>query len=181
MEPRDGIESIDNAVVLKQNIREWFSEENSETVTFMTKPFVDQVSNGMHYNHSLHYIAGDGVTAFDTNTKESNENISSDIDVATKNRVTRDLNTNNTNNNMDDKEVQASSVNQTESKLNTPYMNKPSSDMSTFCKHWLAGLLHHQGALNAICSPTYNCYRRLHIGFAPGKVYWQVFFLSILV
>lgn len=36
----------------------------------------------------------------------------------------------------------------------------------------MAGLLHHAGALTALCSPTVNCYRRLHAPWAPAFLDW---------
>lgn len=39
-------------------------------------------------------------------------------------------------------------------------------------RHWIAGLLKHLKALTAICCPTVNCYRRLHIIPTPNRVDW---------
>ncbi|XP_070195717.1 lengsin-like [Littorina saxatilis] len=46
--------------------------------------------------------------------------------------------------------------------------------LSPTARHWIAGLLHHAPALTALCCPTVNCYHRLDVGFAPGKIYWNV-------
>ena len=61
--------------------------------------------------------------------------------------------------------------------------SKAESDtgISKMCEHWLAGLLHHASALNTLCAPTVNCYRRLNRGFAPGKLYWEVSLSYVLV
>ena len=44
--------------------------------------------------------------------------------------------------------------------------------MSDFGYHWMAGLCKHAAALTVLCSPTVNCYRRLHKPWAPTKANW---------
>lgn len=46
--------------------------------------------------------------------------------------------------------------------------------LSTLARHWIAGLLEHAPAITALSCPTVNCYHRLHEGFAPSSVYWNV-------
>ena len=46
--------------------------------------------------------------------------------------------------------------------------------LSTLARHWLAGLLRHAPALTALCSPTVNCYRRLHAKGAPSSANWNI-------
>nr|KAG5709577.1 hypothetical protein BaRGS_001627 [Batillaria attramentaria] len=45
--------------------------------------------------------------------------------------------------------------------------------LSSFARHWLAGLLHHAPAICALVSPTVNCYQRLHEMLAPSEVFWS--------
>nr|KAG5710294.1 hypothetical protein BaRGS_009010 [Batillaria attramentaria] len=44
--------------------------------------------------------------------------------------------------------------------------------LSDTARHWIAGLATHAPALSAICSPTLNCYRRLHNMCAPSHGTW---------
>lgn len=44
--------------------------------------------------------------------------------------------------------------------------------ISQFACHWLAGLIKHAPAMAALCSPTVNCYRRLHSPWAPDLANW---------
>ena len=46
--------------------------------------------------------------------------------------------------------------------------------LSEVCRKWLAGILKHSSALTALCCPTVNCYRRLHIAIAPDKADWGI-------
>ena len=46
--------------------------------------------------------------------------------------------------------------------------------LSSTAKHWVAGLVEHADALTALCCPTYNCYRRLHLPWAPDTASWGV-------
>ena len=46
--------------------------------------------------------------------------------------------------------------------------------MSSIFQHWLAGILKHSTALTALCSPTTNCYRRLHQPWVPHQANWGV-------
>lgn len=45
--------------------------------------------------------------------------------------------------------------------------------LSSTAKHWCAGMIQHAPALTALCSPTVNCYRRLHSPFAPDICDWN--------
>lgn len=49
-----------------------------------------------------------------------------------------------------------------------------SQHLSTFARHWVAGLLRHGPALAALVCPTVNCYRRLCDGLAPSAIYWNL-------
>lgn len=44
--------------------------------------------------------------------------------------------------------------------------------LSTVARQWLAGLIRHASALTALCSPTVNCYRRLHTPWSPDFSDW---------
>lgn len=44
--------------------------------------------------------------------------------------------------------------------------------LSAVARHWLAGLIRHGPALTALCSPTVNCYRRVHTEWAPDRIDW---------
>ncbi|VEL20398.1 unnamed protein product [Protopolystoma xenopodis] len=46
--------------------------------------------------------------------------------------------------------------------------------MSQFARHWIAGLVYHMPAILALCSPTVNCYRRLHRHLAPDYANWDI-------
>ncbi|KAL8586757.1 hypothetical protein ACOMHN_061270 [Nucella lapillus] len=46
--------------------------------------------------------------------------------------------------------------------------------LSSFARHWVAGLLHHTPALCALFCPTVNCYQRFSSGLAPNLVYWNM-------
>ncbi|KAL3320466.1 hypothetical protein Ciccas_000849 [Cichlidogyrus casuarinus] len=46
--------------------------------------------------------------------------------------------------------------------------------LSETARHWLGGLLEHLPAILALCSPTVNCYRRLHRHLAPSLVNWDL-------
>ena len=50
---------------------------------------------------------------------------------------------------------------------NAFYNPKADDNLSDVARYWMAGLITHAGALTAICSPTVNCYRRLHQPWAP--------------
>ena len=45
-------------------------------------------------------------------------------------------------------------------------------NLSSFIKHWTAGLIEHSAALTAITCPTVNCYRRLHTFVTPHVAQW---------
>ncbi|BFZ16369.1 hypothetical protein BsWGS_19408 [Bradybaena similaris] len=44
---------------------------------------------------------------------------------------------------------------------------------SEILRHWVAGLIHHGGALTALMNPTVNCYQRLHNHFTPTDNIWN--------
>lgn len=46
--------------------------------------------------------------------------------------------------------------------------------LSQVCRWWLGGLIRHFRALNCICSPTFNCYRRLDQPWAPCVSSWGI-------
>ena len=47
-------------------------------------------------------------------------------------------------------------------------------NLSAVAGYWLAGLTTHAPALAALCSPTVNCYRRLHLPWAPHAANWGI-------
>ena len=47
-------------------------------------------------------------------------------------------------------------------------------NLSAVAGYWLAGLTTHAPALAALCSPTVNCYRRLHQPWAPHTANWGI-------
>ena len=46
--------------------------------------------------------------------------------------------------------------------------------LSDLCRSWIAGLIHHYRALNALCSPTFNCYRRVNKARTPSISDWGI-------
>ena len=54
------------------------------------------------------------------------------------------------------------------------YDAESDSNLSDIARYWMAGLVAHAGALTAICSPTVNCYRRLHQPWAPDIANWAL-------
>ena len=46
--------------------------------------------------------------------------------------------------------------------------------LSQLCRWWLAGIICHFRAMNSICSPTFNCYRRLDKPWAPCTSGWGI-------
>ena len=52
-------------------------------------------------------------------------------------------------------------------------VSKP-DNMSDVMRYWLGGIMKHLTVLNALCSPTPNCYRRLHQPWAPHKHDWGI-------
>eukprot|EP00798_Chlamydomonas_sp_ICE-L_P023903 gene23903-9470_t len=52
-----------------------------------------------------------------------------------------------------------------------PLSPGPANGEATF-KYWLGGLLKHAPALTAMCAPTPNCYRRLHVIWGPSHGNW---------
>ena len=48
------------------------------------------------------------------------------------------------------------------------------NNLSHIANWWLGGLCKHAPALTALCSPTVNCYRRLHRIFVPDRANWGI-------
>ena len=46
--------------------------------------------------------------------------------------------------------------------------------LSLLAQHWIGGLTFHAAALTALCSPTVNCYRRLHRSWMPTVGNWGI-------
>ncbi|OON20977.1 glutamate--ammonia ligase, catalytic domain protein [Opisthorchis viverrini] len=61
-----------------------------------------------------------------------------------------------------------------ESGKNVLFDSSASDNLSNLAHNWLGGLFEHMPALTALCSPTVNCYRRLHAGWAPGHMDWEL-------
>ena len=61
-----------------------------------------------------------------------------------------------------------------EKKVNVLCDESGEDKLSDFARHWIAGLLHHAGALSALCCPTTNCYQRLHTPWVPHQANWGV-------
>ncbi|TGZ71851.1 hypothetical protein CRM22_002424 [Opisthorchis felineus] len=61
-----------------------------------------------------------------------------------------------------------------ESGKNVLFDSSASDNLSNLAHNWLGGLFEHMPALTALCSPTVNCYRRLHTGWAPGHMDWEL-------
>ncbi|KAI0230583.1 Glutamine synthetase, partial [Lamellibrachia satsuma] len=57
---------------------------------------------------------------------------------------------------------------------NAFYNPEADDNLSDVARYWIAGLITHAGALTAICSPTVNCYRRLHQPWAPDCADWGI-------
>ncbi len=57
---------------------------------------------------------------------------------------------------------------------NMMYDASQADNLSDFMKHFLAGMLKHVNAVTALCSPTVNCYRRLHGPWAPDIANWGI-------
>ncbi|CAL8084045.1 unnamed protein product [Calicophoron daubneyi] len=57
---------------------------------------------------------------------------------------------------------------------NAFYDPKEPDQLSPLARHWIAGLLDHLPAMQTLCSPTVNCYRRLHRKLAPDIVNWDI-------
>lgn len=51
--------------------------------------------------------------------------------------------------------------------------NKP-DNLSDVARYWIGGLIKHANALTALCSPTVNCYRRLHQIWIPDTISWGI-------
>jgi len=54
------------------------------------------------------------------------------------------------------------------------YDKTGSLGLSDICYRWLGGLIRHFRAMNSICSPTFNCYRRLDKLWAPCYSGWGI-------
>ena len=111
----EGILAADTTFNLKEALKEICAQKRQKA-TFMTKPFSGEMSNGLHFNHSVYNSAGHNVF----------------------------------------------------------YDATADDRLSDIARHWLAGLIAHAGALTAICSPTVNCYRRLHQPFSPDHADWGI-------
>ena len=111
----EGIIAADTTFIVKEALKE-ICAQKSQMATFMTKPFSTDISNGLHFNHSVYNSAGHNV--FYDATADDN--------------------------------------------------------LADIARYWLAGLIAHAGALTAICSPTVNCYRRLHQPWAPDYADWGI-------
>jgi len=66
------------------------------------------------------------------------------------------------------------SVWQTGTKENAFHDPADPEGLSQVARYWLAGLVKHATALTALCSPTVNCYRRLHNPWAPRTASWAI-------
>ena len=111
----EGIIAADTTFITKQALKE-ICAQKSQMATFMTKPFSGDISNGLHFNHSVYNSAG----------------------------------------------------------RNVFYDETTDDNLSDIARYWLAGLITHAGALTAICSPTVNCYRRLHQPWSPDYADWGI-------
>ena len=56
---------------------------------------------------------------------------------------------------------------------NAFYDSDAPDNLSSFAKHWIAGFIKHAPAITALCSPTINCYRRVHQPWAPNIADWN--------
>jgi len=61
-----------------------------------------------------------------------------------------------------------------ESNQNEFYDCADDAGLSVVARQWIAGLVNHAGGLTALCSPTVNCYRRLHNKPCPSKANWGI-------
>ncbi|VDP71531.1 unnamed protein product [Echinostoma caproni] len=61
-----------------------------------------------------------------------------------------------------------------ETGTNAFYDAKSPDNLSKVAHHWIGGLMAHLPAILAFCSPTVNCYRRLHKKLAPDAVNWDI-------
>lgn len=59
-----------------------------------------------------------------------------------------------------------------ERRTNVLYSAESASGLSDTGRYWVGGLLEHADALTALCSPTVNCYRRLHTPWTPDRKDW---------
>ena len=57
---------------------------------------------------------------------------------------------------------------------NAMYDPAKEDNLSDLARHWIAGLVKHTNALTALCSPTVNCYRRLHGVWVPNTASWGI-------
>ena len=70
--------------------------------------------------------------------------------------------------------VRSNDADDAEVNRNALYDPDTERGLSDVGHHWLAGLIRHGRALTALCSPTINCYRRLHEELAPFHGDWGV-------
>ncbi|KAA0195568.1 Glutamine synthetase [Fasciolopsis buskii] len=61
-----------------------------------------------------------------------------------------------------------------ESEANAFFDPKNPNKLSVVALHWIGGLMTHLPAILALCSPSVNCYRRLHKKLAPDAVNWDI-------
>ena len=66
--PTDGVRSVDDAVVTKEGVKEFFQQRGLHA-TFMTKSRVESSSSGLHFNHSLWH--GDDNVFYDSSSDDN--------------------------------------------------------------------------------------------------------------
>ena len=71
--PTDGVRSVDDAVVTKEGVKEFFQQRGLRA-TFMSKPRVELTSSGLNFNHSLWH--GDHNVFYDSS---SDDNLSTTV------------------------------------------------------------------------------------------------------
>ncbi|XP_066932493.1 glutamine synthetase-like [Clytia hemisphaerica] len=110
LKPEFGVEGADNEFLFKNAAKEMLQKPGQYSrCTFMSKPIIDKVGNGSHYNHSLWKVKENG-----------------DVEDAM-------------------------------------WDGSEDCKLTKTAQHWLAGIMKHSPALAAICNPTVNCWRRLHV------------------
>ncbi len=57
---------------------------------------------------------------------------------------------------------------------NVFYKENGEDGLSDLAYSWIAGITEHFPALTALCSPTVNCYRRLHGSWTPTRGNWDI-------
>lgn len=61
-----------------------------------------------------------------------------------------------------------------EDNKNAFYDSSKPDNLSDLALHFIGGYLKHVNAVTALCSPTLNCYRRLHTPWSPDLVDWGI-------